>query len=125
MIQHQKWYWSDRILITDDIYNASVQVDVFKCQELKDKYRADALIYALYVDQPCRKRGIGKTLLKHAEQEARDSHCRVVALEWHEQEAQRWTLEWYLRQGYNVTQFGRYCALLVKDLRTGGYDGQD
>lgn len=49
MIQYQKWYWSDRILITDDIDNASVQ----------------------------------------------------------------------------DTQFGRDCALLVKDLRTGGDDGQD
>lgn len=125
MIQYQKWYWSDHILITDDIYNASVQVAVFKCQELKDEYHADALIYALYVDQPYRKRGIGKDLLKQAEQLARDSHCRVVALEWYEQETPRWTLEWYLRQGYNDTRFGRDCALLVKDLRTGGDDGQD
>lgn len=70
MIQYQKWYWTDnRILVTD---NASVQVDVFNCQELKDKYRADALIYALYVNKPCRKRGIGKALLEQAEQLARD-----------------------------------------------------
>lgn len=125
MIQHQKWYFTDRILITDDINNASVQVEVFKCQELKDMYKADALIYALYVDKDNRKRGIGKALLKKAEQLARDNHCRVVALEWHEQEAPRWTLEWYLRQGYNDIQFGRGCALLVKDLRTGGDDGRD
>lgn len=29
MAQHQKWYWSEHILITDDIYNASVQDTLF------------------------------------------------------------------------------------------------
>lgn len=124
-VQYQKWFWSDHILITDSINNASVQVAVFNQQELKDEYHADALIYALYVDESCRKRGIGKGLLEQAERLAHDHHCRVVALEWEEQATPRWTLEWYLRQGYKDTRLGTDCTLLVKDLRTGGDDGQD
>lgn len=122
-VQYQKWFWSDHILITDSINNASVQVAVFNQQELKDEYHADALIYALYVDESCRKRGIGKGLLEQAERLAHDHHCRVVALEWEEQATPRWTLEWYLRQGYKDTRLGTDCTLLVKDLRKGGNDG--
>ena len=122
-VQYQKWFWSDHILITDSINNASVQVAVFNQQELKDEYHANALIYALYVDESCRKRGIGKGLLEQAERLAHDHHCRVVALEWEEQATPRWTLEWYLRQGYKDTRLGTDCTLLVKDLRKGGNDG--
>ena len=123
-VQYQKWFWSDRILITDSINNASVQVAVFNQQELKDEYHADALIYALYVDESCRKCGIGKGLLKLAEQLARKSHCRVVALEFYKDETPRWTLEWYLRQGYNKTRSEDGYALLVKDLYIGD-NGED
>lgn len=120
MIQRQEWYWGDFILVTDNINNASVQVEIFKRQEVKDEYHADALIYDLYVGQSCRKRGIGKGLLKLAEQLARNSHCRTVALEWYKEETPRWTLEWYMRQGYHDTRLGSDSTLLVKDLCKGG-----
>lgn len=123
-VQYQKWFWGDHILVTDNINNASVQVEVFNQQELKDEYRADALIYALYVDEPNRKRGIGKGLLQQAEQLARKNHCRVVALEFYKDETPRWTLEWYLRQGYNKTRSEDGYALLVKDLYIGD-NGED
>lgn len=119
-VQYQKWFWSDHILITDSINNESVQVAVFNQQELKDEYHADALIYALYVDESCRKRRIGKGLLEQAERLAHDHHCRVVAIEWEEQANPRWTLEWYFRQGYKDTRLGTDCTLLVKDLLEGG-----
>lgn len=123
-IQYQKWFWSNHIIITDNVNNASIQVAVFNQQEMKDEYHADALIYALYVGEHNRKRGIGKGLLKKAEQLARKNHCRVVALEWDEEATPRWTLEWYMRQGYKDTGEGTDLTLLVKDLSKGGNDGQ-
>ena len=123
-IQYQKWFWSDHIIVTDAVNNASVQVSLFNNQEMKDDYHADALIYALYVGEHSRKRGIGKELLAQAEQLARDHHCRAVALEWDGTATPRWTRDWYLRQGYKDTGEETDCDLLVKDLSKGGNDEQ-
>lgn len=46
MIQKQHWFDIDRILITDEVNNASVQLDIFHKDDQKkhEVYRADCLL---------------------------------------------------------------------------------
>ena len=117
MIQFQKWYSCDRIIITDEANNASVQVDLLKTENLKEHYKADALIWALWVNEANRGCGVGKALLKKAEELALKKHCHEVAVEWDGRESDNWVHDWYERQGYDCKEFDSRSALLVKDLR--------
>lgn len=122
MIQLQHWLSCDRVLITDETRRASVQVDIFKRDDFRRNYRADALLYALWVDEPHRRQGAARLLVEAAEREAASHGCRSLALEWDRREAAVWTLEWYERLGYEEKAFGNHNSLLVKQLRKG--DGQ-
>lgn len=120
MIQLQHWLSYDRVLITDETHHASVQVDIFKRDDFRRNYRADALLYALWVDEPHRRQGAARLLIEAAEREAASHGCRSLALEWDRREAAVWTLEWYERLGYEEKAFGNHNSLLVKQLRKGG-----
>ncbi len=120
MIQLQHWLSCDRVLITDETHRASVQVDIFKRDDFRRNYRADALLYALWVDEPHRRQGAARLLIEAAEREAASHGCRSLALEWDRREAAEWTLSWYQRLGYEVEAFGNHNSLLVKQLRKGG-----
>ena len=80
----------------------------------------DALLYALWVDEPHRRQGAARLLIEAAEREAASHACRSLALEWDRREAAVWTLEWYERLGYEEKAFGNHNSLLVKQLRKGG-----
>lgn len=116
MIQAQQWFDHERILITDERCYGSVQVYVPTTDKEKwqDINHADALIYALWVDEPCRKNGVARTLIETAEREAKAHGCKSVCLEWDRRESEEWTLRWYERLGYEEKEFGRDCSLLVK-----------
>lgn len=118
IIQHQQWLGGRRILIADEINHGSVQVsipdDTFLDSKIENK--ADALIYALWVDVHYRRHGAARILLKKAESEAKRLGCKKVALEWDRRESEEWTLRWYERLGYVEQEFGRYSSLLVKNL---------
>ena len=119
MIQLQHWLSCDRVLITDETRRASVQVDIFKRDDFRRNYRADALLYALWVDEPHRRQGAARLLIEAAEREAASHGCRSLALEWDRREAAEWTLSWYQRLGYEEEAFGNHNSLLVKQLRKG------
>lgn len=118
MIQYQQWYKESRVLITDLLHHGSVQVGIpdndYEGNRIEGK--ADAIIYALWVDEPYRKHGAARELLKKAEREAKRIGCKTICLEFDNQEAEEWTLKWYKRLGYNEKEFGRYSSLLVKEL---------
>lgn len=118
MIQYQQWYKEHRVLITDLLHHGSVQVGIpakdYEGNLIKGK--ADAIIYALWVDERYRKHGAARELLKKAEREAKRMGCKTICLEWDNREAEEWTLKWYKRLGYNEKEFGRYSSLLVKEL---------
>ena len=67
MIQHQKWKDEERILIVDEQNCGSVQVSIPCYSSIKISGKADALIYALFVDEGYRRNNVGKQLLKLAE----------------------------------------------------------
>ena len=117
MIQVQHWHTCDRVLITDEEHHGSVQLDILKDCTAKENLRSDALVWALCVDEPYRGRGVGAALLGRAETEAAKRGCESVSLEWDRRDSKEWTLQWYMRQGYDEKEFGHYGSLLVKQLK--------
>lgn len=117
-IIHQHWCQERRALIIDTENLSMVQVSVPDADSDDNRIegKADALIYALWVDEFARRRGVGRKLLEMAEREARRMGCKTVCLEWDRRESEEWTLRWYERLGYNEKEFGRHSSLLVKEL---------
>lgn len=113
MIQKQTWNDEIRILLTDEENLGSVQVliplyvsDIFG--------KADALIYALFVDNNHRRKGVAKSLLQLAEQQAKLNGVKTIGLHFVKEEFDRFVLDWYLRSGYKP--FDEKSSLLIKKL---------
>lgn len=116
-IQRQHWEGScDRLLIADQYGKGTVQVDILLTEEAKERFKADALLWALWVDKDSRRKGEGTALIAAAEREAKASGCKTIALEWYKREAPRWVYSWYERLGYEEKAFGRESSLMVKQL---------
>ena len=113
MIQKQIWKDEIRILITNELYQGSVQISIpFYDSDILDK--ADALIYALYVDKHNRRRGVAKQLLDEAEKQAKLNGVKTIGLEFNKEESDRFILDWYLRSNYKP--FDEKSNLLIKKL---------
>ncbi len=121
-IQEQHWEGTcDRLLIVDVAGCGTVQVDIFQLDAQKDRYKADCLLWALWVDKGnkhrrIRRRGEATVLVQTAELEAKRKGCKSIALEWNEQESPSWVRDWYARLGYEERAFGNRYALMVKYL---------
>ncbi len=113
MIQYQKWKDEIRILITDEQNYGSVQVSI-PCYNSKISGKADALIYALYVDSGYRRKGVAKRLLQIAEQQANSNGIQVIGIEFDKEESESFVLAWYLKNGYKP--FSKRSKLLIKEL---------
>ena len=113
MIQKQTWKDEIRILITDEENLSSVQI--FIPLYVSDLFgKADALIYALFVDNNHRRKGVAQHLLQLAEQQAKLNGVKVIGLEFVKEESDRFVLDWYLRSGYKL--FDKKSNLLIKKL---------
>ena len=119
MVQLQHWFGVDRVVLTDEQKSASVLLDIFpkgKDQGRSESYHADGLLWALWVDKPFRKEGVGRYMIEEAEKYAIMYGCKSLALEHDDREAPSWVKRWYERLGYEVKEFGRHSSLLVKQL---------
>jgi GNAT superfamily N-acetyltransferase len=114
MIQYQKWKDEVRILITDEQNYGSVQVSI-PCYNSKISGKADALIYALYVDSGCREQGVATKLLQSAEHQAKLNGVQVIGIEFDKEESESFVLDWYFRSGYKP--FKKKSNLLIKELK--------
>ena len=82
MIQIQDWRYDKKIVDVDEVNHGTVQVEVPKPGEYKDKYyqHADCAIYNLWVDEKYRKQGVARLLMETAEKEAKtfrsSSQCK-------------------------------------------------
>ena len=113
MIQKQTWKDEIRILITDEENLGSVQISI--PLYISDIFgRADALIYALWVDVVHRRQGVAQHLLQLAEQQAKLNGVKTIGLEFSKEESDRFVIDWYLRSGYK--QFDKKSNLLIKKL---------
>lgn len=117
-ILHQQWYQEHRILIVDGIHCSSVQVSIpdKNADDNRIEGKADALIYALWVDEPYRKQGVARKLLETAEREAKKMGCKTVCLEWDWRETPEWVRRWYNRMGYSGQRMSDNFWLLTKKL---------
>ena len=113
MIQYQKWKDEIRILITDEQNYGSVQVSI-PCYNSKISGKADALIYALYVDSGYRRKGIATKLLQLAEHQIKLNGLQIAGIEFDKEESDRFVLDWYFRSGYK--SFSKRSKLLIKKL---------
>ena len=114
MIQHQKWKDEERILIVDEQNCGSVQVSIPCYNSIKISGKADALIYALYVDERYREQGIATKLLKIAEQQAKLNGVQVIGIEFDKKESESFVLDWYIKNGYKP--FSKRSKLLIKKI---------
>ena len=113
MIQYQKWKDEIRILITDEENHGSVQISIpLYVSDIFGK--ADALIYALFVDNNHRRHGVAQNLLQLAEQQAKLNGVKVIGIEFDKEESESFVLDWYLKNGYKP--FGKESNLLIKEL---------
>lgn len=114
MIQKQIWKDEVRILITNELYQGSVQISIpFYDSDILGK--ADALIYALYVDKHNRRRGVAKQLLGEAEKQAKLNGVKTIGLEFNKDESESFILKWYLKNGYKPF-ISKESNLLIKKL---------
>lgn len=114
MIQIQDWICDKKIIVVDEINHGTVQVEIQKLGEYKDKYyqHADCAIYNLWVDEKYRKQGVAHLLMETAEKEAKKLGCKSVQLEY-DKESESFVLQWYKRLGYVVTACGIGGPLLL------------
>lgn len=113
MIQKQIWKDEVRILITDEENLGSVQISIpLYVSDIFGK--ADALIYALFVNNNHRKCGVAKHLLQLAEQQAKLNGVKIIGLEFNKDESEKFVLNWYLNNGYKP--FSKESNLLIKTL---------
>ena len=113
MIQKQTWKDEIRILITDEENLGSVQISIpLYVSDIFGK--ADALIYALWVDVVYRRNGVAQHLLQLAEQQAKLNGVKTIGLEFNKEESDRFVLDWYLRSNYKP--FDEKSNLLIKKL---------
>ena len=114
MIQKQTWKDEIRILITDEENHGSVQISIpLYVSDIFGK--ADALIYALFVDDTHRRRGVAKSLLQLAEQQAKQNGVKTIGLEFNKYESESFILKWYLKNGYKPF-ISKESNLLIKKL---------
>lgn len=114
MIQKQTWKDEVRILITDEENLGSVQISIpLYVSDIIGK--ADALIYALFVDNNHRRNGVAQHLLQLAEQQAKLSGVKTIGLEFNKEESETFVLKWYLKNGYKP--FSKKSNLLIKELK--------
>mgnify|MGYP000220568393 CR=1 FL=1 len=113
MIQKQTWNDEIRILITDEENHGSVQISIpLYVSDIFGK--ADALIYALWVDVVHRRQGVAQHLLQLAEQQAKLNGVNVVGIEYDKEESDRFVFEFYKRCGYR--RFDGNNNFLIKKL---------
>lgn len=107
----QTWKDEIRILITDEENLGSVQISIpLYVSDIFGK--ADALIYALFVDDTHRRCGVAKRLLQLAEQQAKLNGVKIIGLEFNKDESESFVFEWYLNNGYKP--FNKESNLLIK-----------
>ena len=114
MIQKQTWKDEIRILITDEENLGSVQISIpLYVSDIFGK--ADALIYALFVDNNHRRNGVAQHLLQLAEQQAKLNGVKTIGLEFNKDESESFILKWYLKNGYKPF-ISKESNLLIKKL---------
>ncbi len=110
-VREQKWNGYTRYLLFYS--SASVFLDIY--DEVNEEFGGKAFLWALYVDEDSRRKGLGTIVLEYAEEVAMHKGQDSIYLVW-EKSTPRYVLEWYKRLGYEEVEFGSESCLLKKIL---------
>lgn len=117
MVQFQTWESGLHIFITNETYRGSVQVCFPVKQEDKENIcNADCILYALWVDPQWRGKGGGNYMLRAAEYNSKLKGAKTIALTYHPSDTPKWVLDWYIANGYKITDEDEEYKVLVKTL---------
>lgn len=73
---------------------------IFGYITFRNKHDAVVWVSSLYVDPDFQKKGIGRKLIESVEKFAKDSNCKLVALETHKDAT--WAINFYKKLGYEL-----------------------
>lgn len=112
-IQEQKWHDFTRIMF----YNAdaTVQLELYKKPE--GLYKITAFIYALWVNEDARRKGLATQLLDLAEDYALCAGYKNVHLEWSRRDTPIDILDWYKSRDYEICGVNGASMVLQKELK--------
>ncbi len=100
MIYVQKQIWSTYIkYFIFDTNGGSIQLNLYS---EKQDFGSTACIYALWVDENQRRKGIAKRLLDKAENIARQERHKDIVLDYEHKDTPVEIFDWYKRCGYKV-----------------------
>lgn len=116
MIQYQIWDFGLNILITQE--HGSIQVIFPISREYTTEYIADAdcIFHTLWVDEEYRRKGIGKALLKLAEETSKKKGGYKVCLAYNKITMPYWVLEWFKSNNYLIENENNKYLILTKKL---------
>ena len=116
-IRHYIQSWKDykRVIVVSD--KGSVFVDLYQqplyphCSPVKSE------IWALFVEESIRNKGIAKQLMQYAENIVKQFGESCVAVVWNNS-TPLWILKWYEKSGYKVCRPLNYVdTLLIKEIK--------
>jgi ribosomal protein S18 acetylase RimI-like enzyme len=109
----QDWQSLKRWFIIEPECHGIIQLDIYKQQQ---KDNVQAYICNFSVNKQHRKKGIGKELLKAAEEIAKRQGYKYAYLIWNSADTPVWVYSWYIRNGYEHAGFKYEKILLSKKL---------
>lgn len=116
-IRHYIQNWKDykRVIVFSD--KGSVFVDLYQQPLYDSNPPIKSEIWALFVEESFRNKGIAKQLLQYAENIVKQFGESCVALVWNNS-TPLWVLEWYKKSGYKCCQsLNDTDILLVKEIK--------
>ena len=99
IIQKQTWHSHTRYIIFDT-EGGCVQINLYT---EKQDFGSTACIYALWVDENSRRKGIATRLLDRAEEIAKREGHKSITIDWYLDDTPKAILEWYKKRGYIET----------------------
>lgn len=114
MIQYQTWDSGLNILITQE--HGSIQIVFPIDRGIKYIADSDCIFHALWVDEEYRRKGIGKTLLKLAEEVSKQKGNYKVTIALSKITMPTWLLEWFKSNKYIVECETNKYLILTKQL---------
>lgn len=109
-VQSQTWHSRKRHILISDY--GTVQLEMNNTPQ--GPMKIEAYIWALWVDEPHRRKKAATYLLDYAERMAKNAGYPCVFLEWCELDTPEYVLEWYKRRGYEEIAYNDNCKLLRK-----------
>ena len=116
---HFRTEWNDCDNVVISLYENgnAYQIGIVEVCLFKTGKRAgEAFIWNLFVREEHRGKGYGRALLSDALDVAMLADCEKATLEWERHESPKWVYDWYVREGFDESEFSDSYAFMVKTL---------